>query len=128
MPLKRRFEDDGEDYILDLGDNAIHEEFDIHDRYPRSNAGVGLDWSKLEQQLFDFLLVNRFNTDAHDVLSDQIDAVADLVEKFDEQEIMRICSAAMLAKRLESDESKDFSEEVEKYREYIKKHPADAEE
>ena len=41
---------------------------------------------------------------------------------------MRICSAAMLAKRLESDESKDFSEEVEKYREYIKKHPADAEE
>ena len=128
MPLKRRFEDDGEDYILDLGDNEIHEEFDIHDRYPRSNAGVGLDWSKLEQQLFDFLLVNRFNTDAHDVLSDQIDAVADLVEKFDEQEIMRICSAAMLAKRLESDESKDFSEEVEKYREYIKKHPADAEE
>ena len=127
MPIKRIFEDDGEDYIPDLGAD-IHEDLDIHDRYPRSNAGVGLDWSKLEQQLFDFLLVNRFNTDAHDVLSDQIDAVADLVEKFDEQEIMRICSAAMLAKRLESDEEKKFSDEVEKYFEYIKKNPADAEE
>ena len=127
VPIKRIFEDDGEDYIPDLGAD-IHEDLDIHDRYPRSNAGVGLDWSKLEQQLFDFLLVNRFNTDAHDVLSDQIDAVADLVEKFDEQEIMRICSAAMLAKRLESDEEKKFSDEVEKYFEYIKKNPADAEE
>lgn len=127
MPIKPTFDDDGEDYIPDLGED-VHEDLDIHDRFPRSNAGVGLDWSKLEQQMFDFLLVNRFNTDAHDFLSDQIDAVADLVEKFDEQEIMRICSAAVLAKKLEVDEEKNFRDEVDKYLDYIKKHPADAEE
>ena len=127
VPIKRKFEDDGEDYIPDLGAD-VHEDLDIHDRYPRSNAGIGLNWSKLEQQMFDLLLVNRFHTDSHDLLAEQADAVSNLVETFDEQEILRVMSVAMLAKKLESEEGKTFRDAYEEYVDYIKKHPADAEE
>lgn len=127
MPRKPVF-DDEEEYIPNLDDGlAMHQDLDLHDLYPRSNAGSKLDWSKLEQQMFDLLLVNRFNTESHDLLNEQSEAVSHLVQTFDEQEIMRICSVAMLAKKLETEEGKKFKDEIEKYFDYIKKHPADVE-
>ena len=127
---KIRYEEDEDDgiYIPDLGDpDDLPGNWKIDGNSPRSNAGIELNWSNLEQQMFDLLLVNRFNTDSHDTLEDQIDTVNMLLDNFDENEILRICSVAMLAKQLSATEHKIFSEECKKYTDYISKHPQDAE-
>ena len=119
-----KFED--EVYIPDLGDYS--DDFNLHDRTPRSNAGITLGWSALEQQMFDLLLINRFNTDAHDMLDEEAKAVTRLVETFDSHEIARICAVALLAVQLALVEEKNFENEYHKYQEHIKDHPEDMEE
>ena len=121
-----KFEDEDEVYIPDLGD--YNDEFSLHDRTPRSNAGIILEWSALEQQMFDLLLINRFNTDAHDMLDEEAKAVIRLTETFDSHEIARICSVALLAVQLALVEEKNFENEYHKYQEHIKEHPEDMEE
>ena len=121
-----KFEDEDEVYIPDLGDYS--DEFNLHDRTPRSNAGISLEWSALEQQMFDLLLINRFNTDAHDMLDEEAKAVIRLTETFDSHEIARICSVALLAVQLALVEEKNFENEYHKYQEHIKDHPEDMEE
>ena len=122
---KLRYDDEEEDevYIPNLKDP---DDMDWK-RSPRSNAGIELEWSDLEQQMFDLLLINRFNTDAHDTLEDQVDTINMLLENFDENEIMRICSVALMAKQLKLRENKDFGEECQKYMEHVIRHPEDAE-
>ena len=51
-------DDEEELYIPDIED--VNEDIDLHGQYPRSNAGIALGWSPLEQQMFDMLLLNRF--------------------------------------------------------------------
>ena len=121
-----KFEDEDEVYIPDLGDYS--EDFSLHDRTPRSNAGISLGWSALEQQMFDLLLINRFNTDAHDMLDDEAKAVIRLTETFDSHEIARICAVSLLAVQLALVEEKNFENEYQKYQEHIKEHPEDIEE
>ena len=77
--------------------------------------------------MFDLLLINRFNTDAHDTLEDQVDTINMLLENFDENEIMRICSVALMAKQLKLRENKDFGEECQKYMMHVIRHPEDSE-
>ena len=125
---RHKFEDEDEIYIPDLGDGGFSDDFNLHDRTPRSNAGIGLGWSALEQQIFDLLLINRFNTDSHDMLDEEVRAVTQLIETFDAHEIARVCGAAMLAVQLALIEEKNFGDEYQKYVEYIKKHPEDVEE
>ena len=121
-----KFEDEDEVYIPDLGDYS--DDFSLHDRTPRSNAGITLGWSALEQQMFDLLLINRFNTDAHDMLDEEAKAVTRLVETFESHEIARICSVALLAVQLALVEEKNFENEYHKYQDHIKEHPEDMEE
>ncbi len=118
-------EDEDEVYIPNLG--RLEEIPDDITRTPRSNAGVELKWSDLEQQMFDLLFINRFNTDAHDTLEEQVDTINMLIESFDENEIMRICSIALMAKQLKAVENKDFAEECQKYMMHVIRHPEDAE-
>ena len=118
---RHKFEDEDEIYIPDLGDGGFSDDFNLHDRTPRSNAGIGLGWS-------DLLLINRFNTDSHDMLDEEVRAVTQLIETFDAHEIARVCGAAMLAVQLALIEEKNFGDEYQKYVEYIKKHPEDVEE
>ncbi len=121
------FTDDEEDnYIPDLGEDPTGGS--TMPEFPRSNAGVALDWSNLEQQMFDLLLLNRFVTDAHDTTEEQVDAIKYLLENFDVNEIIRIGAVASLAKHMEASDNKTFAEEYERYREYVRKNPADAEE
>ena len=122
---RRRFEDDEEVYIPDLGD--FSDDFNLHDRTPRSNAGISLGWSALEQQMFDLLLLNRFNTDSHDMLEEEAQMVIRLTETFDSHEIARICSVALLAVQLALIEEKNFENEYHIYQEHIKEHPEDIE-
>ena len=118
-------EDEDEVYIPDLGDpDELPASWT---RRPRSNAGIELKWSDLEQQMFDLLLINRFNTDAHDTLEDQVDTINMLLENFDENEILRICSIALMAKQLKLTEQKDFADECQKYMMHVIRHPEDAE-
>lgn len=118
-------EDDDEVYIPDLGEpDELPASWT---RRPRSNAGIELKWSDLEQQMFDLLLINRFNTDAHDTLEDQVDTINMLMENFDENEIMRICSVALLAKQLKAIEGKNFADECQKYMLHVIRHPEDSE-
>ena len=42
---RHKFEDEDEVYIPDLGDGGFSDDFNLHDRTPRSNAGIGLGWS-----------------------------------------------------------------------------------
>ena len=121
-----KFEDEDEVYIPDLGDYS--DDSILHDRTPRSNAGISLEWSALEQQMFDLLLINRFNTDAHDMLDEEARAVIRLTETFDSHEIARICSVALLAVQLAVVEEKNFENEYHKYQAHIKEHPEDMEE
>jgi len=126
---KRRYDRDEEEedevYIPDLGEP---DEFPANwSRSPRSNAGIELKWSDLEQQMFDLLLINRFNTDAHDTLEDQVDTISMLLENFDENEILRICSVALMAKQLKKAENKNFADECQKYMMHVIRHPEDAE-
>lgn len=124
---KLRYDDEDEDevYIPDLGEpDELPASWT---RRPRSNAGIELKWSDLEQQMFDLLLINRFNTDAHDTLEDQVDTINMLLESFDENEIMRICSVALLAKQLKAIEGKNFADECQKYMLHVIRHPEDSE-
>lgn len=123
---KRNFDDEEELYIPELGE--VDEDIDIHGQYPRSNAGVALGWSPLEQQMFDLLLLNRFAQYDREILDEAAKSVAHLVKTFQPHEIGRIATTALMAFQLASTEDKDFEEEYNKYLEYIKKHPQDAEE
>ena len=119
--------DDDEDmYIPEIGD--VDEEIDIHGTYPRSNAGIALNWSPLEQQMFDMLLLNRFTTYDREILDETARTISRLVETFEAHEIARIMSVAMLSFQLAAAEDKSFEDEYNKYIEYIVKHPEDIEE
>ena len=104
-------DDEEELYIPDI--EEVDEDIDIHGQYPRSNAGIALGWSPLEQQIFDLLLLNRFAQYDREIL---------------DHEIGRIATIALMANQLATAENKDFEEEYQKYLDYIKKHPQDAEE
>ena len=119
--------DDEEDmYIPDIGE--VDEEIDIHGQYPRSNAGIALNWSPLEQQMFDMLLLNRFATYDREILDETARTISRLIETFEAHEIARIMSVAMLSFQLAASEDIFFEDEYNKYIEYILKHPEDIEE
>ena len=122
---RRTFEDDEELYIPDIG--AVDEEIGFHES-PRSNAGIALDWSPFEQQLFDLLLLNRLGTYEREVRADMADMVSQLLKSFKPHEVARIASATMLAFQLKALEDKDFDEELARYEEHVKNHPEDIEE
>lgn len=121
-----RFEDEEELYIPEIED--VDEDIDIHGQYPRSNAGIALGWSPLEQQMFDMLLLNRFAQYDREILDESVKTVQHLIKTFQPHEIGRICSVAMMAFQLSATEDKNFEEECQKYMAYIRKHPEDAEE
>lgn len=121
-----RFEDEEELYIPDIED--VDEDIDLHGQYPRSNAGIALGWSPLEQQMFDMIHLNRFAKYDGEILEESFKTISHLVKTFQPHEIGRICTVAMMVFQLSATENKDFDEEFEKYKEYIKKHPQDAEE
>ena len=122
----RRIEEDDELYIPEIDD--VDEDFDIHNRNPRSNAGMALGWSPLEQQMFDLLLLNRFNYDDRELLDETARTISRLVETFAAHEVARIMSVALLSFQLAESEDKSFEDEYNKYVSYIKKHPEDLEE
>ena len=109
MP-RQKFEDEEEMYI------------------PDSNAGIALDWSPLEQQMFDLLFLNRVGTYERDVVGEMANTVAKLISTFKPHELARISAVVMLALQLKVTEDKDFGEELERYFDYIKSHPEDIEE
>ena len=123
---KRNFEDEEELYIPDI--EEVDEEIDIHGQYPRSNAGSALDWSPLEQQMFDMLLLNRFAQYDREILDESVKSVLHLIKTFQPHEIGRIATVALMAFQLSATENKDFEEECQKYMDYIRKHPEDVEE
>ena len=124
-PVKPIIDDEEEMYIPDIG--AANEDIEYHES-PRSNAGVALDWSPLEQQMFDLLFLNRVGTYERDVVSEMARTVSKLIGTFKPHEVARIASVAMLAFNLKAVEDKDFDEELEKLQDYFKKHPEDIEE
>ena len=126
MRKRNLIEDEEELYIPDIED--VDEDIDIHGQYPRSNAGIALGWSPLEQQMFDMLLLNRFAQYDREILDEAVKSVIHLIKTFQPHEIGRIASVAFMAFQLSSTENKDFEEECQKYMEYIRKHPQDAEE
>lgn len=126
MRKRHIIEDDEEIYIPEL--DEVDAEIDIHGQYPRSNAGIALDWSPLEQQIFDLLFLNRFAKYDREVLDEAAKEVIHLVKAFKSHEIARIASVAMMAFQLSESEGKSFEEEYKKYIDYIRKHPEDAEE
>lgn len=126
MRKRHIIEDDEELYIPDIGD--ADEEIDIHGQYPRSNAGIALNWSPLEQQIFDLLLLNRFAKFDREVLDEAAKEVIHLVKTFKSHEIARITAIAMMSFQLSESEGKSFEEEYQKYIDHIRKHPEDAEE
>ena len=119
-------DDEEEMYIPDIGD--VDEEIDIHGTYPRSNAGIALNWSPLEQQMFDMLLLNRFTSFDREILDETARTISRLVETFEAHEIARIMSVAMMSFQLAAAEDKSFEDEYNRYVEYIQKHPEDIEE
>ena len=119
-------DDEEELYIPDIED--VDEDIDIHGQYPRSNAGIALGWSPLEQQMFDMLLLNRFAQYDREILDESARTASHMVKTFQPHEIGRICTIAMMAFQLSASENKDFEEEYQKYLDYIKKHPQDVEE
>ena len=118
-------DDEEEMYIPDIGD--ADEDIEYHES-PRSNIGVALNWSPLEQQMFDFLSLYRVGTYEREVRSEMMRTVSKLMDTFKPHEIARIASVAMLAFQLKATEGKNFDEEVEKYVDYVKNHPEDIEE
>ena len=124
-PVKPIIDDEEEMYIPDIGD--VDEDINYHES-PRSNAGIALDWSPLEQQMFDLLFLKRVGTYERDVLTEMANTVSKLVSTFKPNEVSRISSVAMLAFILKATEDKDFEEELEKLQEYYKNHPEDIEE
>ena len=126
MAIKPILDDEEDMYIPDIGE--VDEEIDIHGQYPRSNAGIALNWTPLEQQMFDMLLLNRFVTYDREILDETARTISRLVETFEAHEIARIMSVAMLSFQLAAAEDKSFEDEYNKYIEYIQKHPEDIEE
>jgi|GEM_PF-1867337 len=125
--MARQIIDDEEEmYIPDIGE--VDEEIDIHGRYPRSNAGIALKWTPLEQQMFDMLLLNRFTSYDRELLDETARTISRLVETFEAHEIARITAVAMMSFQLAAAEDKSFEDEYKKYVEYINKHPEDIEE
>ena len=124
--MKPILDDEEEMYIPDIGD--VDEEIDIHGTYPRSNAGIALNWSPLEQQMFDMLLLNRFTSFDREILDETARTISRLVETFEAHEIARIMSVAMMSFQLAAAEDKSFEDEYNRYVEYIQKHPEDIEE
>ena len=120
------FDDDEELYIPEIED--VDEDIDIHGQYPRSNAGIALGWSPLEQQMFDMLLLNRFAQYDREILDESVKSVLHLIKTFQPHEIGRIATVALMAFQLSATENKDFEEECQKYMDYIRKHPEDVEE
>ena len=118
-------DDEEEMYIPDIGD--ADENIEYHES-PRSNIGVALGWSPLEQQMFDFLSLYRVGTYEREMRGEMMRTVSKLIDTFKPYEIARIASVAMLAFQLKAVEDKSFDEEVEKYLEYVKNHPEDIEE
>lgn len=123
--MKRTLVDDDDLYIPDIGE--VDDEIDIHGQYPRSNAGIALGWSPLEQQIFDMLLMNRFAKYDGEVIEESAKTVVHLTKTFQSHEIARIAAIALMSFQLSATEDKSFEEEYQKYVEYIKKHPEDAE-
>lgn len=119
-------DDEEELYIPEI--EEVDEDIDIHGQYPRSNAGIALGWSPLEQQMFDLLLLNRFAQYDREILDEAAKTVAHLVKTFQPHEIGRIATIALMSFQLSSTENKTFEEEYKKYLDYIRKHPEDAEE
>ena len=124
MP-KQIIDDEEEMYIPDIGD--ADEEIEYHES-PRSNIGVALNWSPLEQQMFDLITLYRVGTYKQEVIGEMAQSVSKLIDTFEPHEVARVASVAMLAFQLKATEGKDFDEEVEKYLEYLKNHPEDIEE
>ena len=124
--IKPILDDEEEMYIPDIGD--VDEEIDIHGQYPRSNAGIALNWTPLEQQMFDMLLLNRFSSYDRELLDETARTISRLVETFEAHEIARITAVAMMSFQLAAAEDKSFEDEYRKYIEYIQKHPEDIEE
>ena len=124
MP-KQIIDDEEEMYIPDIGD--ADEDIEYHES-PRSNIGVALGWSPLEQQMFDFLSLYRVGTYEREIRDEMARTVSNLIDTFKPHEIARIAAIAMLAFQLKAIEGKTFDEEVEKYVEYAKNHPEDIEE
>ncbi len=122
---KQPFDDEEEMYIPDIGE--VDEDIEYHES-PRSNAGIALDWSPLEQQMFDLLFLNRVGTYERDVVGEMARTVAKLVDTFKSHEVARISAVTMLAFQLKALEDKDFGEELNRYFDYIKSHPEDIEE
>ncbi|MBR5914671.1 MAG: hypothetical protein IKZ58_09990 [Selenomonadaceae bacterium] len=125
--MKKRpiIDDEEEMYIPDIG--AVDENIEYHES-PRSNAGIALNWSPLEQQMFDLLFLNRVGTYERDVLTEMARTVEKLVDTFKPHEVARISAVAMLAFQLKATEGKNFWDEVKSYHEYVKNHPEDIEE
>ena len=124
--MKKPIIDDEEEmYIPDIGD--VDENIEYHES-PRSNAGIALKWSPLEQQMFDLLFLNRVGTYERDVLGEMARTVEKLVDTFKPHEVARIASVAMLAFQLKATEDKNFADELENYTKYAKNHPEDIEE
>ena len=124
--IKPILDDEEEMYIPDIGD--VDEDIDIHGQYPRSNAGIALGWTPLEQQMFDMLLLNRFSSYDRELLDETARTISRLVETFEAHEIARITAVAMMSFQLAAAEDKSFEDEYKKYVEYIQKHPEDIEE
>lgn len=122
---RRNFEDDEDLYIPDIGD--VDEEIGLHEN-PRSNAGIALDWSPFEQQMFDLLHLYRVGTYEREVRTDMANMVSQLLKAFKPHEVARIASTTMLAFQLKALEGKDFDDELSRYVDYIKNHPEDIEE
>ena len=78
--------------------------------------------------MFDLLFLNRVGTYERDVLEEMTRTVEKLVETFKPHEVARISAVAMLAFQLQATEDKSFSDEIEKYTEYVKNNPQDIEE
>ena len=124
--IKPILDDEEEMYIPDIGE--VDEDIDIHGQYPRSNAGIALGWTPLEQQMFDMLLLNRFSSYDRELLDETARTISRLVETFEAHEIARITAVAMMSFQLAAAEDKSFEDEYKKYVEYIQKHPEDIEE
>lgn len=117
-------DDEEEMYIPDIGD--ANEDIDYHEN-PHSNVGIALDWSPLEQQMFDLIFLNRVGTYERETLGEMARTVSKLIDTFKPHEVARIASVAMLAFQLKATENKNFEDELEKYFDYVKSHPEDIE-
>ncbi len=78
--------------------------------------------------IFDLLLLNRFAKYDREVLDEAAKEIIHLVKTFKSHEIARITAVAMMSFQLAESEGKNFEEEYQNYKDYIRRHPEDAEE